>query len=246
MIWSIAHFERRRLQAGLALWVVLAVSQALVAWLAFAQLEAFTAIAPQLKASGSTIGAMDLVIKPTLNTLVLLLLLTRPLLAMGTFAGEARSGRLPFWLATPAFSHQVVIGKCLGLWLAGLPILLGGLITLALTGFGIDMDWPRLLLAAGTLLLFDFWVCAVAVWLSALLDHPAAALAASLGLFVSLWLSDTLGPPGSMIHAAALSPRLTPAFDGLWRAGDTLFFVTTIACALLLTMYRFARRRGEL
>lgn len=246
MIWAVADLERRRLQAGLALWIVLATAQGVIAWLAFAQLEAFAVIAPQLKASGSTIGAMDLVIKPTLNTLVLILLLTRPMLAMGTFASEARSERLLFWSAAPIAAHQFAIGKWLGLWLAGLPIVLGALATLALTGFGINMDWPRFLLAAATLLLFDAWVCAVAAWLSALVDHPAAALAAGLGLLLSLWLFDTLGAPGSPIHAAALMPRLTPAFDGLWRAGDTLFFASTLACALLLTMYRFARRRGEL
>ena len=84
MIADIALHEWRRLRAGLSFWLLLALTQLIVAWLAFAQLEAFAEIAPQLKAGAATLGATDLVVMPTLNSLLLLLLLLCPLLAMGS------------------------------------------------------------------------------------------------------------------------------------------------------------------
>ena len=57
MIAAIARHEWRRQRAGLTFWLLLAAVQLLIAWLAFAQLEAFAAIAPQLKATATKLGA---------------------------------------------------------------------------------------------------------------------------------------------------------------------------------------------
>ena len=58
MIWRIAWHDWRRLAAGLMFWLLLAFGQLIIAWLAFAQLETFATIAPQLKAGGSTLGVI--------------------------------------------------------------------------------------------------------------------------------------------------------------------------------------------
>ena len=65
MTAQIALHEWRRLRAALSFWILLALTQLIVAWLAFAQLEAFAEIAPQLKAGAATVGATDLVVMPT-------------------------------------------------------------------------------------------------------------------------------------------------------------------------------------
>ena len=111
MIRAIALHEWRRLRAGMMFWVLLAFGQLTIAWLAFAQLEAFAAIAPQLKASGSLLGVTDLVVMPTFNTLLLILLLSAPLLAMGSMAGETRSGRISLWLSSPVSGCGRVLGS---------------------------------------------------------------------------------------------------------------------------------------
>lgn len=246
MIGAIALHEWRRIRAGMMFWVLLAFVQLIIAWLAFAQLEAFAGIAPQLKAAASPLGAMDLVVTPTLNSLVLLLLLVMPLLAMGSLAGEVRSGRIALWLSAPVSSVRIALGKALGLWLASLPLLFSGIVTLALLGLGIAIDWPRFALAAGALLLLAGWLAAVTLFLSGLFDHPAAALAASYGVLLFLWLLDALVDPAVAIHWPALLPHLRPALQGLLRSQDLLFFAGTGASALLLAVYRIARRRGEL
>ncbi|MCB1802789.1 MAG: hypothetical protein KDI82_13950, partial [Gammaproteobacteria bacterium] len=140
MIGRIALHEWRQQYAGLAAWLLLVAGQLVVAWLTFAQLEAFADIAPQLKASGAALGATDLVVMPTFNSLLLILILGCPLLAMGSIAGEAHGGRLPLWFAAPLGSGSIVVGKVLGLWLSLLPLVISACLTLAALGVGITLD----------------------------------------------------------------------------------------------------------
>ncbi len=246
MIWRIASHDWRRLTAGLMFWLLLAFAQLIVAWLAFAQLEAFASIAPQLKLGGSALGITDLVLIPTLNSLVLILLLATPLLAMGGLAGEAHSGRMALWLSAPVGSARIVVGKILGLWLATLPLLLSGLLTLALLGLGMAIDWPRLALAAAYLAIFCLWLSALVMLLSALPDHPAAALALSYGLLLFLWLLDSISNADAPWRWLAFGAHLEPAFGGLLRSQDLLFFLISGLAAVLLCSAIVAHRRGEL
>lgn len=246
MIGAIALHEWRRLRAGMMFWLLLAFGQLIIAWLSFAQLETFAGIAPQLKASGATLGAMDLVITPTFNSLVLLLLLCAPLLAMGSLAGEVHSGRIALWLSSPVSGTQIVLGKALGLWLATLPLLLSGVLTLAALGFAADLDWPRFALAATSLLLFGLWLGCITLFLSSLFDHPAAALAASYGILLFLWLLDSLSGTDAPWYWFALLPHIKPSLSGLLRSQDIVFFVATASAALLLSSYALARRRGDI
>ncbi len=246
MIWAIALHEWRRLRSSLLFWLLLAFAQLVIGWLTFAQLEAFAEIAPQIKASASTLGTMDLVITPTLNSLVLLLLLAIPLLAMGSLAGETRSGRMALWLSAPVSSSQIILGKTLGLWFASLPLLLSAALTLMALGLGVALDWPRCAAAFGGLVLFSLWLSCVAVLLSGLFDHPAAALAASYGVLLSLWLLDSLSEGTANWHWFALMPHLTPWFEGLVRSQDLAFFLGSGSAAVLAASFGIARRRGEI
>lgn len=244
MTAQIALHEWRRLRAGLSFWLLLALTQLIVAWLAFAQLEAFAEIAPQLKAGASTVGATDLVVMPTVNSLLLLLLLVSPLLAMGSLAGEVHSGRMPLWLSAPAGSTRIVVGKVLGLWLGLLPLVLSSCLTLGLLGLGVELDLPRFAVAVAGLLLISLWLAAVAVLLSGLFDHPAAALAASYGVLLFLWLLDSFSGSDAPWYAWALMPHVEPLLLGLLRSQDLLYFISTGAAAVLLTTHVIDRRRG--
>jgi ABC-2 type transport system permease protein len=245
LIGAIALHEFHRLRCGLLFWLLLAFSQLLIAWLAFAQLEAFAGIAPQLAAAGSALGPMDLVITPTLNSLLLVMLLGVPLLAMGSLSGEALGGRLALWLSAPVATGTLVLGKLLGVWLAGLVLLASTGATLAALGLGIAMDWPRLALGLAFLALLLLWLSALSLALSAWIEHPAAGLAATYGLVLSLWLLDSLVSAEAAWAWIALLPHARPALGGLLRGQDLVYLLATGGAAVLLAAYRLARRRGE-
>lgn len=244
MIAHIALHEWRRQRAGLAFWLLLAFTQLIIAWLAFAQLEVFAEIAPQLKAGAATIGVTDLVVMPTFNSLLLLLLLVSPLLAMGSLAGEVHSGRMPLWLSAPVGSAQIVIGKVLGVWLTILPLVLSASLTLAALGVGVEIDGARFVLGVVAMLTVALWLACVTVFVSGLFTHPAAALATSYGVLLFLWLLDSLSGPSAPWHAWALLPHVEPMLLGLLRSQDLLYFVSTGTAAVLLGIFLIDRRRG--
>jgi ABC-2 type transport system permease protein len=245
MIWHIARHEWTRLTAGMLFWLLLGATQLLVAWLAFTQLEAFAAIAPQLQAAGSMLNATDLVIEPTLSSLILILLLAMPLLAMGSLAGEARSGRMEYWLAAPVGIHQIVLGKALGLWITGLPLLSCTLLSLAVLGQAVQIDWQALALAACGLLLFGLWLSSFTLMMSAMFDHPAAAFSAAVMVLIFLWLLDSFGNGEMAWYGLALLPHVKPWLQGLLQIQDLVYFLTTGGACLLAAMFVLAQRRGE-
>jgi ABC-2 type transport system permease protein len=247
MIAAIARHEFHRLRTGLLFWLLLGIGQGIVAWLAFAQFEAFAAIAPGLRTAGTGLDATSLVIVPTLNSLVLWLVVAVPSLAMGSLAGERRSGRIEAWFSAPLRMHQVAAGKVLGVWLATLPVLASCLLTLALFGLGITVDWTLFLLAVAGLVLLALWMSALGVLCSAGFDHPAAALVTALGILLFLWLLDTLVTDASSgLLRLALLPHAQPWLGGLLRLQDIAYFVVSGGAVFLLTVYTLARRRGEL
>jgi ABC-2 type transport system permease protein len=245
MIAAIAGQQWRRQSRGLLFWLVAASSQLLIAWLVFAQLERFTAIAPQLRAAGSGLDAHGLLVTPTLNSVAMLLMVAVPLLAMGGLADDRRSGRLAFLLTLPTGTAQLALGRILGLWLATLPLLATLLATVALLGLGIRMDWAVFAVAAAGLLLFALWLSCLCVMLSALFDHPAAALTATLAVLLVLWLLDSFGDTQAAWYPLALLPHLKPWLEGLLRSGDLLYFAATGGAAGLYAVFTLSRLRGE-
>lgn len=246
MIGVIARHQWLHLRSGLLWWLLLGLGQLLIAWLAFAQFETFADIAPQLKAAGSNLGATDLVVVPTLNSLVLLLLVVVPLLAMGSVASESRSGRLEAWLTSPVHGYQIILGKAIGIWLASLPVVLTAIATVALLGLGIAIDWRLFALAATGLVVLALWLSCVCLLFSTMLDHPAAALAASLGTLLFLWLLDSFGGPDATWQQVALLPHVRPWLEGLLRVQDIVYFVATAVATLVFATYLLDRRRGTL
>lgn len=245
MIGVIARHELRTHLVGLPFWLTLGLGQLILAWLCFAQYAVFSELAPQLIAGQSRLGAMELVIAPTLNSAALLILLVAPLFGMGSLAGEARSGRLALWLAAPVSSGAIVLGKLLGTWLAALALPVSAMITVASLGLGVALDWPRLGAAAVGLGLLSLIASSLSLWLSSLTRQPIAALTASYGLLIFLWLLDSLTPGDSAWRVVALNPHLGAWFGGLIRGQDLAYFIFASGGMAALTVLRLGHLRGE-
>ena len=109
-----AEPKKQRRASGLPRKLLLAFGSLVVTLLV---LEVFARIAPQLVANNAGLDVTELVIVPTLGSLVLLLIFCVPLLAQGGFATEHRQGRLSMWLSSPRGSVALVLGRVIGLFL---------------------------------------------------------------------------------------------------------------------------------
>jgi len=94
MILHIALKELKSLFLSPLAWTILAILQAILAWIFFVQIDTFLTIQPQLAALPNAPGVTDLVIAPLLANASVLLLMISPLLTMRLLSEEQRSGSL--------------------------------------------------------------------------------------------------------------------------------------------------------
>ena len=242
MIAVIARREIYGLFTTASSWMALAVSQLLLAWLLFTQLDVYLKILPDLVAQNSRLGVIDLVITPTLLSASMVLLLIIPLLGMGSIADEIRSGRLTLILSSPTRSWQLVVGKWLGLWLGTLPLVLAPWLMAWSVEAGSAVDFGRLAASLLGLTLFSSMVAAICIWLSSISEQPITAAAMSWGLLFLLWLMNENS--GSVMQTVSLKVHLSAFLQGMIGTQHIAYFLLITVAALALGNHRIYRQGG--
>ncbi|MCB1806434.1 MAG: ABC transporter permease subunit [Candidatus Competibacteraceae bacterium] len=177
----------------------------------------------------------------------MLLLLIVPIITMRLFAEERRSGTLELLLSSPVREIDVVLAK----FLASLAVLVLMLaltlvypITLQIFG---KPDWGPVYSGYLGLFLLSAALTALGLAISALSANQIVAAALSLGLFLLLWMLDSLGallpaPYDNFVINMSLIAHLTPFATGALYLSDFGFFLTLILLGLLLSVRALARR----
>lgn len=243
MIGVIAQRELRGLYLTGTPWLLLAVSQFVLGWLGFRQLEIYQRIEPALTAQGAEFGIWKLVVEPGFRVAALLLLIIIPLLAMRSLSQELASGRIALYLSSPVDPLQLIIGKWLGLIIAVLPVPLLNLTMALLLGLGSDLDAGGLAGAGLGLLLLTAMATAISLLCSSLTSQMAlAGLLGCAALFL-LWLPEPETAMG-LGDWLALNPHFSPLSQGLLRLQDLAYFAGLTVTGLGLTWYRLWRLGG--
>ena len=115
MIRLIAAREWRGLFLSPLAWTLLAVTQALLAWIFIILVNDFQNAQGRLAGLEHVpAGVTDLVVAPLFRVTAWALLLLTPLLTMRLFSEERRTGTLDLLLSAPVSASQIVLGKYLG------------------------------------------------------------------------------------------------------------------------------------
>ena len=91
-------------------WMVLGLMQAVLAWLFFAQLDAYLAVQNQLVNLANPPGFTELVVKPAFETSRFVLLMATPILSMRLIAEERRNQTMALLLSAPISMTQIALG----------------------------------------------------------------------------------------------------------------------------------------
>lgn len=244
MILIIARRELLMLYTTLLPWIALASVQLIIAWLLFAQLEAYQKIQPDLLAGGSSPGVTELVAMPTFNTAALSILLIAPLFGMQGIAAERRDGRLALFLAASPSPLVVALGKALGQWLALWPLIALVVLSVASLLLATPLDLGRLLSATVALALLALLAATVTLWLSSLSTQPAATAVSAYGLLLLLWLLDSGDAAQASWSWFALTPHLAAPLEGLLRGSDLVYYLGCSTAAIGLTTHKLWRLGG--
>ena len=239
---AVAGRELRALFVSPLAWVVLAVSQLLLAFFFLGRVEEFIAVQGGLAALDHAPGITELIVAPTYDNAVLLLLLIVPLLSMRLISGERRQQTLPLLLSAPISLGEIVVGKFLGLY--AFLLLLLALITLLplslLVAGPLDLGRLFAMLLAMALLLAAF--SAAGLYLSTLTAHPAAAAAGSFGLLLLLWMID-LASNDPVLAALSMQRHHQTLMQGLVDTTALAYYLLLTTLFLLLAIHRLDRER---
>jgi ABC-2 type transport system permease protein len=177
----------------------------------------------------------------------MLLLLIVPVITMRLLAEERRAGTLELLLTSPVREIEVVLAK----FLASMAVIVAMLaptvaypITLQIFG---DPDWGPVYSGYLGLALLGGALTSLGLAVSALTANQIVAAIVSLGLFLLMWMLDSLGtllpdPYDTLVINLSLLAHFTPFATGALYLSDLGFFTTLILLGLLLSVRALARR----
>lgn len=244
MILTIALRELRSMFLSPLAWTVLAVSQLILCWIFFTQIDAFFSIQEELSTMPNAPGVTDLIAAPVLEIASIILLMISPLLTMRLISEERRNGTLTLLFSSPISIIEIVLGKFLGIALFYLILVsMISLMPLSLL-MGTDLDLGKL--AAGLLgLLLLLWAFAAAgLFFSSLTANPVVAAVSTFGLLLMLWMIERSSDGSdNVFNYLSLTNHVTPFLRGMINSVDLTYFALFIITFLLLTIRQMDTER---
>ncbi len=244
MILTLAAKELKSLFGSPLAWGVLAVLQALLAYVFLGQLDAYLSLQPRLTALANPPGVTEMVAVPLFGIAALVLLMATPLLSMRLIAGERRDRTLTFLFSAPLSLTEIVLGKFLGLlaFLAAVAAL-PALMALSLYAGG-ALDFGLVLANLLGLLLLAAAFAALGLFFSSLTASPTLAGISSLGAFLGLWVVNmAVTDPNSALHTLSLLKHFESFNRGLVDSADIAYFLVFAALFLAFTVRRLDNQR---
>lgn len=234
---SLARNELYRLFLSPLAWIILALTQLILAYLFLSQIDYFLSIQPKLVTIPGAPGVTELVGIALLNNAALVLLLITPLITMRLIAEERQNATLPLLFSAPLSMTQLVMGKFLGTFAFFLILLsLIALMPLSL-GLGSTIDYVQLSAAFIGLILLVASFTAIGLYLSSLTTQPIIAAISTFACLFMLWLFGfNNAASDGLLNWLALPTHLTPLLQGDVNTSDLAYFLILISLCLILTI----------
>lgn len=246
MILTIARRELRSMFLSPLAWTVLAVTQLILCWLFFAQIDVFFSLQEELATLPNAPGVTDLIIAPILETASVMLLMISPLLTMRLISEERRNGTLTLLLSSPISITDIVLGKFFGItFFYIILIAMISLMPLSLL-LGTELDLGKLAAGLLGLLLLLCAFAAAGLFLSSLTDNPVVAAISTFGLLLLLWMLErSINASGvnNIFDYLSLTHHISPFLRGIVSTVDLAYFILFIITFLLLSIRQMETER---
>jgi len=247
MIFSIATRECRNLFLSPLAWIILAITQVILAWVFFSSIDVFFSLQAELATVANAPGATDLIIAPLLETASVLLLMITPLLTMKLISEEQRNKTLSLLISSPINIYEIVLGKFLGIvFFMMIFILMISAMPFSLI-IGTDIDIGKTLSGLLGLLLLLCAISAAGLYMSSLTDNPTIAAISTFGLLLLLWImnnnANETPEATSVINYLSLTSHFSNLLRGVLQSTDIAYFILFISGFLILTIRQMETQR---
>lgn len=235
---KLALNELYRLFLSPLAWVVLALSQVIIAYLFLTNIDYFIQIQARIAAIPGAPGVTEMVAIPTINNAATILLLMAPLITMRLIAEERRNESLPLLLSSPLSLTGLVLGKYLGTFIFFAVIVFLSVLMPASLLVGAQIDLQHLAAAFIGLLLLVASFTAIGLFLSSLTKQPTIAAITTFTSLFLLWIIDWASDSDASGLFAWLSllRHFEPMLQGQINTSDIAYYLIVICSFILLTI----------
>jgi ABC-2 type transport system permease protein len=242
---TIAGRELRSYFSSPVAYVLLAVFLALAGYFFYALLIAFnqTLTIYSMMRNPEVLERFNLnemVIRPLLGNMAVLLIFIVPAITMRLFPEEKRAGTYELLLTSPVRVGEIVLGKFLGgLVLVLVMVLLSGFFGLLLVVYG-NPEVPMMIAGYAGLALLAVAFLAIGTLISSFTDNVVIAyvgtLFALLVLYTIGWLGESLqGRWGDLVSYLSVTEHFQEIAKGVIDTKNLVYFATLIVVSLFLT-----------
>jgi ABC-2 type transport system permease protein len=182
----------------------------------------------------------EMLIRPVLQNITILLLFLMPMVTMRSYSEEKRSGTIELLLTSPLTDLEIILGKFFGaltLWAAALAVTL---VHIALLFYFGNPEWKPIVTAYVGLLLMGGCFISVGLLISSLTSNQIVAGMATFGVFLFLWIINWLGSfssPGidKVTAYLAIIDHFDDFAKGVIDTSHVVYYLSFIGFGLFLT-----------
>ena len=186
------------------------------------------------------INVNQMMIRPLLQNVLILLLFVMPMITMRSYSEERRSGTIELLLTSPLTDLEIILGKFLGalfLWCVTLAVTLIHIALLYLYG---RPEWKPIATAYLGLVLMGGCFISVGLFISSLTKNQIVAGVTTFGVVLFLWIinwvADSAGPRWSQIlNYVSVIGHFDDFAKGVIDTTHLIYYISFIGFGLFLT-----------
>ncbi len=241
----LARHELYRLFISPLAWLILALSQLILAYLFLTHIDYFMQIQGKISAIPGAPGVTELIALPLFNNTATILLLLTPLITMRLVAEEHRNNSLPLLLSAPLSATQIVLGKYIGTVTFFLILLMLVAVMPLSLSLSTTLDYRLIASASFGLFLLAASFTAIGLFLSALTKQPTIAAISTFSVLFLLWIIDWAGnvEQAGLLNWLSLISHFQPILQGDIHSKDIAYYFIVILFFLGLTIHRLNAQR---
>lgn len=190
---------------------------------------------------GGPVNVNQMMLRPLLGNMAVIMLFMLPMLTMRTYAEEKRSGTFELLLTSPLTDTQIVLGKFLGAVAVFALMLLVSALNLVLLFVWGTPEWTQVLTSYLGLFLMGASFIALGQFLSSLTRSQVVAGAATFAIALLLWIISWFGEnSGELVRTITSFLSVIEHYEdfskGVIDTKHLAYYLSFIAFGLFLTV----------
>jgi len=242
-ILAVANKELRSYFASPIAYIVIGLFALLFGYFYITLVQYFVRQSMQMTQFGgpSAMNVNQMMIRPLMQNVSILLLFLMPAVTMRAYAEEKRSGTIELLLTSPLTDLQIAMGKFLGALALWAVMLLVTLVHVGLLFRYGQPEWKPIVTSYLGLLLMGGCFIAVGLFISSLTKNQIVAGVVTFAVFLLLWIINWIGSFSSpTVSQLTQYLSIVDQFDdfakGVIDTSHLIYYLSFIAFGLFLTV----------